>query len=353
LAAPVTTYLAGWDFQTATNGGSTVGGQTPRTTYVRNVGVNSAASAIIYVDGTHGSSTFTRTQLTAYSGSSLNIPAGSGLSTSTSDSAALGFTNSVNDYYLAVQVNTSGYSTLVLTYDAMASGTGYTSNFWQYSTDGGSNWTDAATRTITTTYATYTLDFGTALANRSNALLRMKMSGATNSNGALRLDNLLLTASAQPTATRQTLTVTGGATSHCYNPAFATINAGTTGFTATGLTAGDGSDVCRFVIAYSGNDLTASSFPTAASFVNYASFAAASSAEPWINLGLSNVSGRKYALITAFATSGSATLDLLNNTVPAGVTLYQVGVIPEPTLPVTAITGLGTISLLRRRVRLD
>ena len=185
--------LAGWDFQTVTNGGtaSAVAPNSP-SKYTANFG-----SGTLYLDGSNHSSTWN----TASSGevSAFGGNAGTGVFatavTSPSSLALLGGTsNSANGKYMVFAINMSGKNSLTISYDAQKTATGFSSQIWEYSNDG-TNWTNSETvTTTTTTFASKTLATVTALNGYSNAFVRLSLTGATASSGNNRLDNIAFNA---------------------------------------------------------------------------------------------------------------------------------------------------------------
>jgi len=139
--------LAGWDFQTTTNGGTAVAGSpaTPKR-YVSNFG-----SGSLYLDGSNGSSDWfvpatgqTNTELNGFGGTVTNT-AGTDLSPVTTSPAALalvaGATTApgafaANGKFAAFTFNMSGYQDLVVSYAAQRTSSGFTAQIWEYSGDG-------------------------------------------------------------------------------------------------------------------------------------------------------------------------------------------------------------------------
>ncbi len=129
------TLVAGWDFQTTTNGGTATAASpaTPKV-YVANFGTGT-----IYFDGTNGSSTWfvpasgsTNTELNAFSGTAIN--AGTGFSTTTTGAASLtivgGASQAANGKYAIFSFSMSGYVNLVVSYASQRTASGFTSHTW-------------------------------------------------------------------------------------------------------------------------------------------------------------------------------------------------------------------------------
>jgi hypothetical protein len=109
--------------------------------------------------------------------------------------------------FVLINLSTTGYDDIILSFDQEASATGPTSFKIQYSSDG-VTFTDLAASTTATNVAPlvftanpmHTFSFAsiTALDNIANARLRIVPSGATNAAGVLHLDNILVSGTALP-----------------------------------------------------------------------------------------------------------------------------------------------------------
>lgn len=226
--------IAGWDFQTTANGGTAIlSAPNTQTVLQANFG-----NGTIYLNGTNGAGSWSTAtsgnQLTAFGGSSLNL--GSGFATATTSPACLAVANTTaNGKAMVIAFSMSGLSNLVVSFATQRSGTGFTSQVWEYSTDA-TNWTLAQTiSTINTSFTTQTLAAISALNNASTAYLRVTFNGATGGSGNNRIDNLQLNAIASaPVVTSATMSGTVG------SPFSYFINATNipTSFGATGLPAG-------------------------------------------------------------------------------------------------------------------
>lgn len=99
-------------------------------------------------------------------------------------------------------VPTSGYEDIMVSWSQRGTSTGFNSRVFEYSTNGGTNWTDigafshtdataASAGALGATFKTVKLDLTTAtgLNNNANAMFRITYSGATNVNGNNRWDN--------------------------------------------------------------------------------------------------------------------------------------------------------------------
>ena len=187
------TLVAGWDFQTTTNGGTAVdvAPSTP-TVIVANFGLGT-----LYLDGSNESSTWIKTtpgnEISAFSGCFLN--AGPGFSKVYAGAAALGFlggTNgSANGKYMVFKFPMTGKSNLMVTYVAQSAATSFTSHTWDYSTNG-ITWTPVQTISNLCVWSLemVVLDTIKGLNNAETAYLRMSPAGATNDTGINKIDNI-------------------------------------------------------------------------------------------------------------------------------------------------------------------
>ena len=207
--------IAQWDFQTTTNGGTAVAGAplTPKL-FVANFGTGS-----LYLNGTNGSSDFfepltgaTNTEINAFGGTTLN--AKGGMSTVTTSPAALAIvggaasvpagTFGANGKAMVFKFSMSGLSNLSVSYAVQRTASGFTTQQWDYSTDG-TTWSAAATITGMglsfaggTTNVASTLGVASGLDNATNAYMRVTFTGATSSTGNNRMDNFQFNADAIP-----------------------------------------------------------------------------------------------------------------------------------------------------------
>jgi len=187
------TLVAGWDFQTTTNGGTAlaVAPSTP-TVIIANFG-----KGTLYLDGSNASSTWITTttdnEISAFSGCYLN--AGPGFSTTTSGAAALGLlcgTNgSANGKSMVFKFPMAGKSKLIVNYITLSTPTCFTSHTWDYSTTG-ITWTHLQTITPLPLYSLdlITLDTIKGLDNAETAYLRLSLTGASEATGINKIDNI-------------------------------------------------------------------------------------------------------------------------------------------------------------------
>lgn len=197
--------LAGWDFQTATNGGTAIAAapNTP-TAILSNLGTQ-AGTAALYANGTNGSSSWTtattNNQITSFAGTALN--AGAGFSTITSGAASLGLVNggsSGNGKALTFTLSMTGYEELIISYASQATGTGFNANQWSYSLNGSTFTNFGSTISPAASFSSITLSALSAVNGASAVWLKYTLSGATSGSGNNRLDNIQFKATAAAAA---------------------------------------------------------------------------------------------------------------------------------------------------------
>jgi hypothetical protein len=126
-------------------------------------------------------------------GGALALRAGSGVSGSS-------VTN--NGKYVEFGISTASFgSDVILSYTTRGTGTGFQSQDWSYSTNGGVSYTAfTSVGGLTTTFAIKTIDFTAAgLGGVSDLRFRVTVNGATNTSGNNRLDNIQFNATRIPT----------------------------------------------------------------------------------------------------------------------------------------------------------
>ncbi len=209
--------VAQWDFQTTTNGGTAVAGSpaTPKV-FVANFGTGS-----LYLDGTNGSSSFfepatgsTNTEINAFGGTALNATGSmSTVTTSPSALAVVGGAASVpagtfgaNGKSMVFRFSMTGMGNLAVSYAVQRTASGFTTQQWDYSTDG-TTWSSAATITgiqasfaagATPANVVSSLSVASGLDNAATAYMRVTFTGATSSTGNNRMDNFQFNADAIP-----------------------------------------------------------------------------------------------------------------------------------------------------------
>lgn len=194
-ASAQSTLLAGWDFQTTSNGG-TAAAVAPNSPTVYNANFGSGT---IYLNGTNGSSVWVTAtsgnQVTSFAGTAVNTT-GTSFATTTTSPACLALLNSTaNGKSIVFAFNMTSKANLVVSYATQGTASGFTTQQWDYSTNG-TTWTAAQTiGGIPTSFATKTLTTITGLDNATTAYLRLTVTGASASAGNNRLDNIQLSAS--------------------------------------------------------------------------------------------------------------------------------------------------------------
>ncbi len=209
--------IAQWDFQTTTNGGTALLGApaTPKL-FVANFGTGS-----LYLDGSNGSSNFfepatgtTNTEINAFGGTALN--ATGSMSIVTTSPAALAIvggaasvpagTFGANGKAMVFKFSMSGLSNLAVSYAVQRTASGFTTQQWDYSSDG-TTWSSAATITgiqasfaagATPANVVTSLGVASGLDNAATAYMRLTFTGATSATGNNRMDNFQFNATAIP-----------------------------------------------------------------------------------------------------------------------------------------------------------
>jgi hypothetical protein len=184
--------IAGWTFP-STNGAAPL------------VIAAECGNGSIYANGTNGSSTWTSAAANdgyQFFGGVAITPA---ICTVTSATGALTPTgNGNNGKSIVFKISTVSFKDLNLSYSTRGTSTGYTTHTWSYSTDG-SEFTNISTITgrTNTTFSTQTVDFSgvSALNNKTEVLIRLTFTGASNNSGNNRIDNIKFVGTALPTCT--------------------------------------------------------------------------------------------------------------------------------------------------------
>lgn len=200
--------VAGWDFQTTTNGGTALlaAPNTPKQ-ITANFG-----SGGLFLNGENGSSDWfvpatgsTNTELNAFSGTIENTE-GTDFSTVTSGAAALALVNQTANGKSAVfRFSMAGFQDLVVSYATQRTATGFNAQAWSFSTDG-INWTDhQSVVPPPAPFGVLTLDNITGLNGATDAYLRLTLTGATAAAGNNRFDNIQFNATAVPEPTSMLL----------------------------------------------------------------------------------------------------------------------------------------------------
>jgi hypothetical protein len=112
--------------------------------------------------------------------------------------------NANNGRNLTFSVSTLGFSNIVFSFASQGTSTGFNSNQFQYSVDGGVTFVDfGAPYTPSTSFTLFTFDLSSiaALNNNPNAAFRIVFNGATSSSGNNRLDNVCFEGTPVPITT--------------------------------------------------------------------------------------------------------------------------------------------------------
>ena len=200
--------VAGWDFQTTTNGGTAVA-TSPNTPTLLNANFG---SGVLYLDGTQGSSDWLpASELSAFGGTTVNT-AGTSFSTTTSGAAALallgGTGQAANGNFAVFKFDLSSVvDPIEISLAAQRSGTGFDTQTWEWSTDGstysliGQLVAGSTAGTIASSFATsgvLTLPQFSDLSGAADAYVRVTFTGATSSSGNNRIDNVQFNAIPEP-----------------------------------------------------------------------------------------------------------------------------------------------------------
>ncbi|MBE2181180.1 MAG: PEP-CTERM sorting domain-containing protein [Chthoniobacterales bacterium] len=198
LSAANAQLVAGWDFQTTNNGGTAVLAATnTQTTLIANFGTGT-----LYLDASFGSSSWATNQLNAFAGSTVNAT-NWGFSTTTTSPAALALVNSnANNFSATFQFASAiSFTNIQLSYSTQATATGFTSQLWEYSTNG-SAWTAFYTNSaISNSFASMgivTSPIISGLDGATNGFLRLTVNGASAAAGNNRLDNVAIASVPEP-----------------------------------------------------------------------------------------------------------------------------------------------------------
>ncbi len=287
--------VAGWDFQTTTNGGTAAASSNAPLVYLANFG-----SGTLHLDGTNGSSRWTTNQVTAQSGTSSN--AAPGFSTNTASPTALtlvsGASNSANGQSIVFKFSMADRKDLAVSYATRGTATGFATHTWSYSTNA-SNWTDFSVQAdrTNTDFTAISLPAITNVNGASNVFLRMTVAGATSPSGNNRLDNIQVTATrnvAVVDVTPPVLTVSGD------NPLYLQVGASFVEPGASALDAIDGS----VEVATTGTVDTAArgTYTRTYTATDAAGNAASASRTVIVRSGAAHILATQYGLVGALAT---------------------------------------------------
>lgn len=191
--------IAGWDFQTMSNGGSAVA-TSPNCPSILNANFGSGT---IYCNGQFGSSSWvtstTQNELTSFAGTTLN--SGIGFSQTTSSPASLALLGGgvsggpylANGKSIIIRFSMSGLKDLVVSFATQKTSTGFNQT-WQISGDG-TSWSNVSNITPASSFSVVTLPMITSVNNDSEVFLKVIFNQASSNSGNNRIDNLQLNAS--------------------------------------------------------------------------------------------------------------------------------------------------------------
>ena len=204
--------VAGWDFQTTTTGGTAVA-SSPNTPKIYSANFGSGS---LYLDGSNGSSDWvvssSGTELSGATGSTGNrtAPGGINFANSTTSPAALHLANTTANKKSAVFVfSMEGKSQLTISLSTIRTNTGFDTQTWDYSANGGASWNNIGSVIPTTSYQTFSVAVASALDGIVDARVRVIFDGATGTTGNNRWDNIQFVAIPEPSSS--VLMMLGGA----------------------------------------------------------------------------------------------------------------------------------------------
>jgi len=239
-ASQAQVLVAGWDFQTTSNGGTAVVTAPATGTTANNISkvyVANFGAGSLYMDGSNFSSNWflpalgsTNAELSTAGGASVNTT-GTLLSSVVTSPSALSFlpgqqsgttpnvVYNANGKSAVFRFSMSGYSNLSISLAAQRTATGFTSQLWEYSANGGTSWSSIGSLLSGSTAGTLTASFTTSdvlslptfsgLDGSADALVRVTFTGGTSASGNNRVDNIQFTAVPEPSS--GALLVLGGA----------------------------------------------------------------------------------------------------------------------------------------------
>ncbi|MDR0205813.1 MAG: endonuclease [Bacteroidales bacterium] len=159
--------------------------------------LDTVSEAVLYCDGTYGSSDFlcaaSGTELESFSGTTLGDPR-----TSPKAGNAIAFANSTaNGKSVVFKFPTKGYFNLSMSMAVRKTATGFDKHQWEWSLDGENYFLIESTATcpnIDGNFVLTTLDLRAIdeLDNRENAFLRLTLLGCKGASGNNRFDNITL-----------------------------------------------------------------------------------------------------------------------------------------------------------------
>ena len=186
--------IAGWDFQTTTNGGTAIVPTKDMTNYTQNLFVANFGSGTLFLDGTYGSGSYKIWSITSNNGVGAWPNAGDGFSEEQKNPAALAIGKSVNNgKSIVFKFSMKDMKNLIVSYAALVSPNGFNAQSWAISKDG-VNWTDSGSTTIDerNVYKLVKVPAINGLDNGADAYFKITLNGATTDDGKsqVRFDNI-------------------------------------------------------------------------------------------------------------------------------------------------------------------
>ncbi len=221
--------IAYWNFNNATDNGATgslwtinpFGTPSAQTDYASDSGVGTAKFSVWGTGSAVGNLVGDNAEANAIGGVGANNNFGGFAGTTTNGQSGevtgdalspIGQGN--NGHYFVISLN-DAISAGMLSYATRGTSTGFSTQTWNYSTDGGATWSllQVLSSNMTSTWSTDTISLDGIFASTSgNAvnLLRCALDGATSNSGNNRFDNVTITGTVVPEPCTLALLALGG-----------------------------------------------------------------------------------------------------------------------------------------------
>lgn len=186
--------IAGWDFQTTTNGGTAIIPTKDMQNFTQIVFVANFGNGTLYLDGSYGSGPYKVWSVTSNNGVGIWPNAGDGFSEEQKNPAALAIGKTVNNgKSMVFKFSMKDYKNLIVSYAALVSPNGFNAHSWAFSTDG-TKWSDCGSVTIDerNVYKPVKVPAISALDNAADVFFKITVNGATTDDGTsqVRFDNI-------------------------------------------------------------------------------------------------------------------------------------------------------------------
>ena len=186
--------IAGWDFQTTTNGGTVIVPTKDMTNFTQNVFIANFGSGTLYLDGTYGTGPYKVWSITSNNGVGDWPNAGDGFSEEQKGPAALAIGKSVNNgKYIVFKFSMKDFKNLLISYSALVAPNGFNKHNWAYSTDA-VKWTECGSTTIEerNVFKLVKVTPISTLDNAQDIFFKITLDGATTDDGTsqVRFDNI-------------------------------------------------------------------------------------------------------------------------------------------------------------------